>query len=178
MMGVAPDPKSPQFDLPMTYSLSRRCTIHPEDPGFAAGGECCAPAPDQHPSPLREEAPTAAGDRPSPVGLALPRLDGRAFVAGHRQTRNSRRLAPQGVWLLDVGGRSGEAKLGGLSRLSKDRQLFIQRGKRAGFAPQWQSSSFYAVGIRASDVFQFPRENNSIDLLWWGVAAGPTSPRH
>src|SRR5918993_3591439 len=87
----------------MVFTLPRRSLIRPENPSCPATGECCTPASDQRPPAFREEAPTAAAIRPSPVGLALPLLGGLAFVAGDCQTRNSRWLAPQGISpLLDV----------------------------------------------------------------------------
>ena len=77
--------------------------IGPENPRCAATGEYCTPSSDRRPSTLREEAPTLACSRPALVGLAVARVDGLAFAAGHRQARNSRCMAPQGLpRILDV----------------------------------------------------------------------------
>src|SRR5256885_39633 len=87
----------------MARSLVRRSLIGPENTRYSATGECCAPASDRRSSTVGDEAATATCSRPSPVGLAVPRLERLAFVAGHCQARNSRWLAPQGISpLLDM----------------------------------------------------------------------------
>ena len=80
IMEIAPDLQIPEFDLRMVYALPRRSLIRSENPRDAAAGECCTSASDQRPPTFREQAPATADSRPSPVGLALPRLGGLAFV--------------------------------------------------------------------------------------------------
>ena len=114
IMEVAPDPPSSQCDLRMARSLLRRSLISPENTRCAATGECCAPASDRRSSTVCDEAPTATCCRPSPVGLAVPRLEGLAFFAGHCQARNSRWLAPQGISpLLDMENPERQARAAG-----------------------------------------------------------------
>jgi hypothetical protein len=102
-MGFVPHRQRPQFDLRMPRIFPRRSRIRPEDPRCAAAGKCRTPASDRRAATLREETPALARGRPAAMGLALPRMDGLAFVAGHREARNSHCLAPQGFLpFLDV----------------------------------------------------------------------------
>src|SRR5918994_2374557 len=81
----------------MARSLPGRSLITPENARRSAAGECCAPASDRRPATLREKAPALTCDRPTPVGLALPRVGRLALGARCRPARNSRCLAPQGI---------------------------------------------------------------------------------
>src|SRR3954447_11844322 len=94
----------------MVRPLPRRSLIGLENPHCTTAGERCAPAPDRCSSTLREQAPAVARSRPTPVGLAVPRVGRLAFVTDDRQARNRHCLASHCISaVLDVEGSTGQA---------------------------------------------------------------------
>jgi hypothetical protein len=166
-MKVARDPQSPSFDLRMARTLLRRSFIGPENARYAAVGECCAPASDRRPSTLREDAPTAAGSRPSAVGVAVPRLDGLAFVAGHCQARNSgcwHRKAFRLFWTWKI--RRGRT---GRPAVPHDVRDLIRRKSKEN--PGWGAPRIHAVYNRPIGAA------SSLSLKWAGSITGTNAER-
>jgi hypothetical protein len=175
-MEIAPDPQSPQISTRMAGAYPRRHLICPEKSRCPAAGKSGTPASDRHSSALREEAPAFANSRPSSLGLAVPHLDGVAFVAGHRQAGNRRCLATQCVSpFLDVEDPERQARAAiGSTRDSRTHPADEHRQSRLGSAAHsrratearhqyWRNQRKQISRAKSQaavpDVAHFPRES-------------------
>src|SRR4051794_39473834 len=151
----------------MARTLPRGRVIRPKKPHCAATGECCTAASDQHPSTLREEAPAVARSRPTPVGLAVPRLGGLAFVAGHRQARNGSCVARISL-RLDVEDPERQARpSGGLTRGSRPHPPHERRKSALGSAAHSRELLKLGINIGEMSVSKYLIRNRKSPSQTW-----------